>query len=581
VFDANSQRMVVFGGRDQSSMPTDRLYFLGLPTLGAPLWAQAPFSSVPGRWEHAAVYDPLTDYMFLFGGRDVREAKSDTWALGLGTRQGWDEIEGRRPPARWGHALVMDADRRRAILFGGARDLDATQVMSDTWVLDISEWPARARWAQADLGPGPEARFDHVAAIDPLAAVMIVHGGLTGGAAGRELNDTWMLDLEVPRWTRLDVGDAAPALAGHSAVWDAAGRVIVVGGWRDGSVQPDVYALRRRYPTSTSTPTPTATPTETPPAPKTLVLADFESPDWYTDGPWSGVEDRTASRDGVFHWGRRPDCTSAGSSNHLLWAVGAGVDGDRLPCGDNYPNGAESALLMELDLRRFGSSSRLDLVFDLWIETEPLQRGADPPMRDGLALLVQFYNPKGLPRAEVYEMAAFAERAAAWRRDVRVNLGSARDSFGRPLELLGQRVRLTWLFSSDGFRNYPIGVMLDNVRLEGDLPDEPTATDVPRPTWTPRRPTGTATPSPTSPATVDPLPSATGGLTQATQTEVLERTHVYFPWLQRGAPDQPTGGSPTIEPSPTLRPWPSVIRYPIRLSGSFTWSACGRTPATS
>lgn len=118
---------------------------------------------------------------------------------------------------------------------------------------------------------------------DDQSATGILYGGYSTDA---DFGDIWLLDYRdsaAPQWSRVDpadseaVGAGPGARSGHSAVWDAAGRrMVVYGGTRrtdDGGIAflGDAWALAL---------TPTA-----PPAPVIFLPATLQAFDWAAEVP--------------------------------------------------------------------------------------------------------------------------------------------------------------------------------------------------------------------------------------------------------------------------------------------------------
>ena len=103
-----------------------------------PTGATAP----AGRSDGTIVHDPAGQQLFLFRG-SAPGARNDLWLYSL-ERKEWRELQpgGARPVPRWGHTLVLDAARRRLVLFGG----QASGFFNDLWTYDI----ARGNWRRAE-----------------------------------------------------------------------------------------------------------------------------------------------------------------------------------------------------------------------------------------------------------------------------------------------------------------------------------------------------------------------------------------------------------------------------------------------
>jgi hypothetical protein len=88
-------------------------------------------------------------------------------------------------------------------------------------------------------------------------------------------------------------------------------------------------------------------------------------------GSWKVLDNRTGY--GEYYWGKRICRTFNGS--YSGWAVGAGIDGQNLPCGANYPNYADSWMI-------YGPFSLTDATeaemrFKAWVNTQSLSEMND------------------------------------------------------------------------------------------------------------------------------------------------------------------------------------------------------------
>jgi len=187
----------------------------------------------PTRSGHAAVYDPLRDRMWVFGGTEGGTLRNEVWALPLSGESDWVliETEGDVPSARKGHSAIYDPLRDRVIVFGGH---DGTY-LNDVWVLSLAGTPT---WAEiAPVGIPPAARSDHSAVYDPVDDRILIFGGAANP------NDVWELALGgVPTWKQLvPTGNPPPARAGHSAIFDPVRRRMLIygGNW----TRNDLWAL--------------------------------------------------------------------------------------------------------------------------------------------------------------------------------------------------------------------------------------------------------------------------------------------------------------------------------------------------
>src|SRR5581483_12258711 len=89
----------------------------------------------------------------------------------------WSELSptGQARSARAAHAAVWDAADGRMFVFGGMTD--NTSYLDDLWSYD----PSANAWGRVDEGaPSPDARARHAAVWDPAGRRMLVFGGYRG-----------------------------------------------------------------------------------------------------------------------------------------------------------------------------------------------------------------------------------------------------------------------------------------------------------------------------------------------------------------------------------------------------------------
>ena len=185
------------------------------------------------RSDGSIVYDQAGRQLFLFGGLVVfggqdTPALNDLWAYSLDRRQ-WVQtpVAGSRPPARFGHTMVLDAARRRLIVFGG----QAAGFFSDVWAYDI----ARGNWEQLSRDDaGPSRRYGHSAIYDAARDRMVISHGFTN--AGR-FDDTWAFEFAGNAWRNLTPSGSRPLRRClHHAAHDAANsQMYLYGGCASGA----------------------------------------------------------------------------------------------------------------------------------------------------------------------------------------------------------------------------------------------------------------------------------------------------------------------------------------------------------
>ncbi|HTU45984.1 MAG TPA: kelch repeat-containing protein [Bryobacteraceae bacterium] len=204
------------------------------------------------RTDSSAVYDAGSNKLIVFGGNDTgctfSESLNDTWFLfnadGLGGTPRWLKVSpvGTLPPGRRAQTAVYDANTDRMIVFGGDPVGCAVDKYNDTWLLeDATGAHGTPTWVQLSPAGGlPPARSDHTAVYDPVNNRMIIAGGF--GPDGN-LNDVWVLTHAnglggEPAWIQITSSGEPPSATGlRAATYDpASNRMTVFGGWNCCSV---------------------------------------------------------------------------------------------------------------------------------------------------------------------------------------------------------------------------------------------------------------------------------------------------------------------------------------------------------
>jgi hypothetical protein len=252
IYDAANQRMILFGGLDldpTGSFLSNEVWALSLPAAGSPDWGSGPLATIGGppspRMGHSAIYDAPNQRMIVFGGQDETSALDEVWILTLGPTPTWSQLTLSGPPARLWHSAVHDPAGQRMVVFGGT---DNASLFSDLWALTLGGVPG---WIQVNpTGVPPAPREEHAAIYDPAGQRMVVFGGNDGGWGGTPFaNDAWALGLGgSPAWSLLAPAGAPPSERyGHSAIYDQANaRTVVFSGYPDFStttILPDLHAL--------------------------------------------------------------------------------------------------------------------------------------------------------------------------------------------------------------------------------------------------------------------------------------------------------------------------------------------------
>lgn len=182
------------------------------------------------RSEVVSVADDASGTILMFGGNDAaivnqipRAAYLDeTWVFEPGF--GWTEIDDDGPHARGRHTAALDAERGRALVFGGRyRPEDETgnyQLFGDLWAFDFTE----RRWTELDdgSGGGPAARYYAQAVWSTEDSALYVYGGLTNSdpLAFQRSSELWRW-TESGGWDEIETsGDSPSARAFYGTTFD-------------------------------------------------------------------------------------------------------------------------------------------------------------------------------------------------------------------------------------------------------------------------------------------------------------------------------------------------------------------------
>src|SRR6267154_548759 len=240
-----------FGGGEGSTSPCENDVWVlanANGVGGSAAWTQdSPSGSAPApRMQHAAVYDPSTNTMIVYGGQDCfHTVFSDVWVLsnanGLGGTPTWTQLtpQGTGPGQRESSGgVVYDSANNKLIVTGGIQSMSGTGVVTnDVWVLTNANGHGGVpSWTQLSIsGPLPPARTVHSTVYAPTNNSLIIFGGQD--SLGTLLGGTWALSNAngtggTPVWTQLGPFTTFPeSRANHIAVYhQATNEMTIFGG---------------------------------------------------------------------------------------------------------------------------------------------------------------------------------------------------------------------------------------------------------------------------------------------------------------------------------------------------------------
>lgn len=240
-YDPNSNNMTIFGGGTGS--PTSCVNDVWLleganGRSGSPMWVQmSPFGTLPTMRIHAAaVYDPTTNSMIVFGGSNcAKSVFNDVWVLSNANGQGgtpaWTKLvpSGTAPNGRQSASAVYDSVNNVMTIYGGDANGSA---FGDVWTLSNANGSGGTpQWTQlSPTGTAPMARTGVSAIYDSVHDRMTVFGGFYKTVT---LTDTWVLTFAngiggTPAWVKLTPTGTAPSLGYYSAVYDSTANAMYV-----------------------------------------------------------------------------------------------------------------------------------------------------------------------------------------------------------------------------------------------------------------------------------------------------------------------------------------------------------------
>jgi len=258
VYDSNSDRLLIFGGRNiGSSLFCAYDYYstaYALSLVPGSTW-ETIATGAPAVAEGAAVFDRDANRVLLYGGEYCRAylrgvqpipLNPDLWELSLNVGgYTWQkvQVDGSIPPGRFSHSATLTLDRS-LFVFGGTAN--GTANFATTYKFRPTDPPI------------PEARARHVTVYDPIRQRMILWGGDDGYRLFKD--DIWSMSLQpgtAPSWSKLKVrvqGDIPFfGTRGAAAVFDTRRGVMYVhGGAPVLNTNPVPYFLQLNFPAADS-----------------------------------------------------------------------------------------------------------------------------------------------------------------------------------------------------------------------------------------------------------------------------------------------------------------------------------------
>lgn len=207
-YDANSNRMIVFGGNTGiiGGDRNDVWILTDANGIGSPSWLQLfPTGTPPaGRGASsgtAGVYDAISNRLIIFGGKATTGAEfNDVWVLsnanGLGGTPHWTQLfpSGTPPAPRTGHSMSYDLVQNRVVIIGGASFISGS-FFNDVWTLtNANGLGGTPQWVQlAPTGGPPAGRLGHASGYSPTTKNAVIVMGRNDTLASGLVSDVWVL----------------------------------------------------------------------------------------------------------------------------------------------------------------------------------------------------------------------------------------------------------------------------------------------------------------------------------------------------------------------------------------------------
>jgi hypothetical protein len=235
--DNEGKRLILFGGRDANNAALDDTW---LYDLEEHTWFRAESPGPEPRFGHAVTVDQQARKLILFGGQSVDVFYNDAWQFDF-TSGEWSKIEtgdSPLPSPRYGLPAVLDGDNRFIISHGFTFE----GRFDDTWALDI----ANGTWSDVSPEAGatrPLKRCLHEMTWDPGTRSILLYAGCSSGFGPCPQGDLWRYDAEARTWTELTPVDSPAPRSNPAMVYDKSGkRVLLVGGLTEAGYTSDVWA---------------------------------------------------------------------------------------------------------------------------------------------------------------------------------------------------------------------------------------------------------------------------------------------------------------------------------------------------
>jgi N-acetylneuraminic acid mutarotase/uncharacterized membrane protein YozB (DUF420 family) len=174
--------------------------------LGFVAWERRnPVNDGPGpRYEHAMQHNPVTNELFVFGGRDGSQIYNDVWAFQVNTLT-WRRLAANSPvapPARYSTVMIIDNAGQNLYIATG--QTQGGREFNDVWRLDLQTEVWQPLVDQPATGLAPAPRYGNPGGKIDDALV------LTHGFGSTRYDDTWRFDTAAGQWQNITPTGSLP-----------------------------------------------------------------------------------------------------------------------------------------------------------------------------------------------------------------------------------------------------------------------------------------------------------------------------------------------------------------------------------
>ena len=226
-YDAQSDRVILFQGSSIDFTPISETWAYDFNT---DTWTDMePAEGPSGLIGPRMVYDAESDRVILFGGIDAANISTglkyldDTWAYDWDSNS-WTKMEPELVPlGRNYHAMAYDSDSDRVIMWGGHTRPHKASVWSYDYNTDT--------WEELETSGAPEVGNYSSMVYVPETGKMVLFGGVDGDEVAH--NDTWAYNYENNTWHK-DYKTPVDARGWQAMTYiTGANRIIIFGGGPD------------------------------------------------------------------------------------------------------------------------------------------------------------------------------------------------------------------------------------------------------------------------------------------------------------------------------------------------------------